>query len=71
MPSTINSTNTGIGGLISTGAVDNELVIQTGNTTAISIDSSQNVAVTGGLTFNNGIEPASTGKAIAMSIVFG
>ena len=71
MPSTINSTNTGIGGLISTGAVDNELAIQTGDTTAISIDSSQNVAVTGGLTFNNGIEPASTGKAIAMSIVFG
>lgn len=71
MPSTINSTSTGIGGLISTGAVDNALVIQTGDTTAISVDSSQNVAVTGGLTFNGGVEPASTGKAIAMSIVFG
>lgn len=71
MPSIINSTNTGVGGLISTGAVDNELIIQTGDTTAISVDSSQNVAVTGGFTFNNGVEPASTGKAIAMSIVFG
>lgn len=71
MPSVINSTSTGIGGLISTGNTDNELVLQTGDTTAISIDASQNVAVTGGLTFNNGIEPASTGKAIAMSIVFG
>lgn len=48
-------------------------VVQTGSTptTAISVDTSQNVAVTGSLTFNNGIEPASTGKAIAMSIVFG
>lgn len=71
MPSVINSTNTGVGGLISTGAVDNELIIQTGDTTAISVDSSQNVAITGGLTFNNGVEPASVGKAIAMTIVFG
>lgn len=71
MPSIINSTSTGVGGLISTGNVDNELILQTGDTTAISIDSSQNVAVTGTFTFNNGVEPASTGKAIAMSIVFG
>lgn len=71
MPSIINSTSTGVGGLISTGNTDNELVIQTADTTAISIDSSQNVAVTGSFTFNNGESPASTGKAIAMAIVFG
>jgi hypothetical protein len=71
MPSIINSTSTGVGGLISTGATDNELVIQTGDTAAITVDASQNVAVAGGLTFNGGVEPASTGKAIAMAIVFG
>lgn len=41
MPSVINSTTTGLGGLISTGDTDNALNIQTGDTTAISIDSSQ------------------------------
>jgi hypothetical protein len=71
MPSIINSTSTGIGGIITTGDTDNELVIQTGDTAAITVDASQNVAVAGGLTFNGGVEPASTGKAIAMSIVFG
>lgn len=71
MPSVINSTSTGLGGLISTGSTDNELVIQTADTTAISIDASQNVAVTGSFTFNGGESPASTGKAIAMAIVFG
>lgn len=71
MPSIINSTSTGSGGLISTGNTDNELVIQTADTTAISIDGSQNVAVTGSFTFDNGKAPASTGKAIAMAIVFG
>lgn len=71
MPSVINSTNTGIGGLISTGATDNELVIQTNDTTAISIDASQNVAVAGSFTYDGGVSPTSTGKAIAMAIVFG
>ena len=71
MPSSINSTSSSPGGLISTGATDNELVIQTGGTTAISVDAAQNVAVAGTLTFNGGQEPVSTGKAIAMAIVFG
>lgn len=71
MPSTINSTSTGVGGLISTAATDNALEIQTGDTTAITIDSSQNVAVAGDLTFDGGKTVASTGKAIAMSLVFG
>ena len=71
MPSIINSTSTGVGGLISSGATDNELVIQTADTTAITVDASQNVAIVGNLTFNNGADAASTGKAIAMAIVFG
>lgn len=71
MPSSINSTSSSPGGLVSVGAVDNELVIQTNDVTAISIDSSQNVAVIGSLTFDGGKEPISTGKAIAMTIVFG
>ena len=45
MPAIINSTSTGIGGLVSTGDIDNELVIQTGDTTAINIDASQNVSL--------------------------
>jgi hypothetical protein len=46
-------------------------VIQTGDVTAISIDASQNVAVAGTLTFSGGQTPASTGKAIAMAMIFG
>jgi hypothetical protein len=48
MPSIINSTSTGVGGLISTGNTDNELVIQTDDTTAITIDSSQAVTFAAG-----------------------
>lgn len=54
MPSIINSTSTGVGGLISTGNTDNELVIQTSDTTAISIDASQNVALTNALPVASG-----------------
>lgn len=54
MPSIINSTSTGVGGLISTGNTDNELVIQTGDTTAISIDASQNVVLTNALPVASG-----------------
>jgi hypothetical protein len=49
MPSSINSTSSSPGGLVSAGDTDNELVIQTDDTTAISIDASQNVTITGDL----------------------
>jgi hypothetical protein len=52
MPSSINSTSSSPGGLISSGATDNELVIQTGGTTAISVDAAQNVTITEDLTVN-------------------
>jgi len=58
--------------LVSTGDTAGELVLKTnGTTTAVTIDTSQNVAIVGNLTFNNGVDAASTGKAIAMAIVFG
>jgi hypothetical protein len=50
MASIINSTTTSPGGLISTGDSSNSLLIQTGDTTAITINSSQEVALTTNLT---------------------
>jgi hypothetical protein len=47
MASTINGTSTGNGGLISTGDDSGILNIQTNETTAITVDASQNVACTG------------------------
>lgn len=46
MSSIINSTTTSPGGLISTGDSSNSLLIQTGDTTAITINSTQQVALT-------------------------
>ena len=71
MASTINSTTTGSGGLVSSGDDSGQLELQTNGTTALTIDSSQNVAVANNLTFNGGQAVVSTGKAIAMAIVFG
>lgn len=58
--------------LVATGDTTGELVLKTnGTTTALTIDTSQNVAIVGGLTFDNGKAATTTGKAIAMSLVFG
>jgi hypothetical protein len=58
--------------LVATGDTTGELVIKTnGTTTAVTIDTSQNVAIVGGLTFDSGKAAVTTGKAIAMAIVFG
>jgi hypothetical protein len=54
MPSRINSTTTSPGGLISTGDSDNSLLIQTGDTTAITISSTQQVALTNPLPVSSG-----------------
>jgi hypothetical protein len=70
--SSIAAGTTLITALVSTGDTTGELVLKTnGTTTAVTIDTSQNVAIVGNLTFNNGADAASTGKAIAMAIVFG
>jgi len=54
MASTINGTSTGNGGLISTGDDSGILNIQTNETTAITVDASQNVG------FNSGYGSAAT-----------
>ncbi len=45
MPNVINATSTGNGGLISTGDDSGILNIQTNETTAITVDASQNVGI--------------------------
>lgn len=58
--------------LVNSGDTTGQLIFKTnGSTTAVTIDTSQNVSVVGNLTFNNGQSAVSTGKAIAMAIVFG
>jgi hypothetical protein len=61
MPSRINSTTTSPGGLISTGDSDNSLLIQTGDTTAITISSSQQVTLTNPLPVGSGGTGGTTG----------
>lgn len=63
MPSRINSTTTLSGGLISTGDNDNSLLIQTGDTTAITINSSQVVSLTNALPVTSGGTGNTTGAA--------
>lgn len=61
MSSIINSTTTSPGGLISTGDSSNSLLIQTGDTTAITINSSQAVSLTNPLgTASGGTGSSST-----------
>jgi len=59
MSSIINSTTTSPGGLISTGDSSNSLLIQTGDTTAITINSSQAVS------FTNALGAASGGTGLS------
>lgn len=69
--STIAAGTTQTTALVATGDTTGELILQTSGSTAVTVDSSQNMAVVGNLTFNNGQAAVSTGKAIAMAIVFG
>ena len=45
MASTINASNSGFGGIVSTGDSSGVLQLQTANTTAVTIDTSQNVGI--------------------------
>ncbi len=45
MPSTINASNSGFGGIVSTGDSSGELQLQTAGTTAVTINTSQNVGI--------------------------
>ena len=75
MASTINGTSTGNGGLISTGDDSGILNIQTNETTAITVDASQNVTLAGsikplstsgiiGTTTNNDANAGSVGEYV-------
>jgi len=55
MASTINAITTGTGGVVTTADASGLLNIQTGGTTAIAIDASQNVVVTGTLSATGGV----------------
>jgi hypothetical protein len=68
MPSRINSTTTSPGGLISTGDSDNSLLIQTGDTTAITINSSQVVSLTNPLPVASGGTGASSNAAAPFAL---
>jgi hypothetical protein len=68
MASTINGTSTGNGGLISTGDDSGILNIQTNETTAISIDASQNTTFAGKVTSAGALTLASNGTTTAVTI---
>ena len=63
MASTINASNSGSGGLISTGDASGVLQLQTASTAALTIDASQNVGI--------GVTPSATssGKAVEIGTV--
>ena len=68
MPSRINSTTTSPGGLISTGDSDNSLLIQTGDTTAITVNSAQVVSLTNPLPVASGGTGASSNAAAPFAL---
>ena len=68
MPSRINSTTTSPGGLISTGDSDNSLLIQTGDTTAITVNSAQVVSLTNPLPVASGGTGSTTGINASTSV---
>ena len=53
MASIINASNSGFGGIVSTGDSSGELKLQTTGTTALTIDTSQNVSLTGTLAMSS------------------
>jgi hypothetical protein len=68
MPSRINSTTTSPGGLIQTGDSDNSLLIQTGDTTAITVNSAQVVSLTNPLPVGSGGTGASSNAAAPFAL---
>ena len=70
MPS-INAQTTPFAAIIQTSDGTGNLALQTANVTALSIDSSQNVTFANPSTALANLGGVTTGKAIAMAIVFG
>jgi hypothetical protein len=69
--STISAGTTLTTALVQTGDTTGTLALQTSDVTALSIDSSQNVTFTNPGTALANLGGVTTGKAIAMAIVFG
>ena len=68
MASLINASTTGLGGIISTGDNSGSLALQTGGTTALTIDTSQNVSINPGSLLLNGASAATTDSKINTQI---
>jgi len=72
MASTINATSTGVGGINASGDASGILQLQTGGTTALTIDASQNVTLAKGLTVGATAAPAFSAYAsVPQSLVNG
>jgi hypothetical protein len=64
LASTINASNSGFGGIVSTGDSSGQLQLQTANTTAVTIDTSQNVGIgTTSPSYKLHVQNSSTGDA--------
>ena len=68
MASLINASTTGLGGIITTGDNSGSLALQTGGTTALTIDTSQNVSINPGSLLLNGASAATTDSKINTQI---
>jgi hypothetical protein len=66
-----DGTVSGTSGLKSTGGNDDVLEFQLNGATAMTLESNKDLEVVGSVYFENGKQAVSTGKAIAMAIVFG
>ena len=68
MASTINASNSGFGGIVSTGDSSGQLQLQTAATTAVTLDTSQNATFAGKVTSAGALTLASNGTTTAVTI---
>jgi hypothetical protein len=68
LASTINASNSGFGGIVSTGDSSGQLQLQTASTTALTLDTSQNATFAGKITSAGALTLASNGSTTAVTI---
>jgi len=68
MASTINASNSGFGGIVSTGDSSGVLTLQSAGTTAVTLDTSQNATFAGKVTSAGALTLASNGTTTAVTI---
>ena len=68
MASTINASNSGFGGIVSTGDSSGQLQLQTAATTALTLDTSQNATFAGKVASAGALTLASNGTTTAVTI---